>query len=175
MTGVFLSLNCFKFSQPSTRYRRVAPISRSNIPPAKLMETISIFCQGVKRFKVVGYPIGLSCSGDSCPCPESIQPGLCINSLLQPRRLHLSAVKKSSGLLHRLCDPQAGAPGLDRDQPVADQNRMSGTSSPVWLRLCHPNCSGEPLVASHRLAPTSLRDKNLCIIRAKQMMRGLSP
>ncbi len=40
------------------------------------------------------------------------KPGLCINSLLQRRRLHLSAVKKSSGVLHRPRDPQAGAPGL---------------------------------------------------------------
>jgi len=50
--------------------------------------------------------------------------------------------------------------------PPADPNRMSGTSLPVWLRFCHPNFSGEPLVASHQLAPTSLCDENLCIFRA---------
>ena len=39
------------------------------------------------------------------------QPGLCINSLLQRRRLHLSAVKKSSGVLHRprCTTPQKGS------------------------------------------------------------------
>ena len=26
----------------------------------------------------------------------------------------------------------------------ADPNRMGGTFLPVWLRFCHPNCSGEP-------------------------------
>jgi len=31
-----------------------------------------------------------------------------------------------------------------RGQPVADPNRMRGTSLPVWLRFYHPNCSGEP-------------------------------
>jgi len=34
------------------------------------------------------------------------------------------------------------------------------------LCIIRANCSGEPLVTSHRLAPTPLRDKNLCIIRA---------
>ncbi len=34
-----------------------------------------------------------------------------MNSLLHRRRLHLSALKKSSGVLHRPRDPQAGAPG----------------------------------------------------------------
>ena len=63
---------------------------------------------------------------------------------------------------------------LRRGQPVADPNRMSGTSLPVWLQFCHPNCSGEPLVASHRLAPTSLRDKNLCIVRAKKRFSEVS-
>ncbi len=48
-----------------------------------------------------------------------------------------------------------------RGQPVADPNRMRGTSLPVWLRFRHPSCSGEPLVARHRLAPTPLRDETL--------------
>ena len=52
-------------------------------------------------------------------------------------------------------------PGTRRGQPVADPNRMSDTFLPVWLRFFHPNCSGEPPVA-----PTLLRDENLCIIRA---------
>ncbi len=43
--------------------------------------------------------------------------GLCIGSLLQRRRLHLSAVKKSSGVLHRLRDPQAGTPDPQAGAP----------------------------------------------------------
>ncbi len=86
-----------------------------------------------------------------------------------------TAVTKPSALLHRLCEPQAGAPdphagtpGL-LNVPVGVSRWLTRTERaahflPVWLRFCHPSCSGEPLVASHRLAPTSLRDKNLRII-----------
>ncbi len=47
-----------------------------------------------------------------------------MHSLLQGRRLHLSAVKKSSGVLHRPGDPQEGAPG-----PQAGAPAVRGTQS----------------------------------------------
>jgi len=80
-----------------------------------------------------------------------------------------TATTKSSDLPVR--PAKAGAPNV----PVGVSRWLTRTAQaarflPVWLRFCHPNCSGEPLVASHRLAPTSLRDKNLWIIRARRVL-----
>ncbi len=75
-----------------------------------------------------------------------------------------TAATKSFGLT-ALRNPQAGAPGTRRGQPVADPNRTSST----FLYQCGFRIATRTVRASHRLAPTSLRDKNLCIIRAEAM------
>ena len=69
-----------------------------------------------------------------------------MNSLLQRRRLHLSAVKKSSAVLHR---------PTRRGQPVADPNRTSGTIFNSLEKLLNTNRSGEPVGSPLRRFVTS--------------------
>ncbi len=66
-------------------------------------------------------------------------PGLCINSLLH--QWTSSAPSPCCATRKRV--PTASST-YRRGQPVADPNSMSSTTVPVWLRFCHPNCSGQP-------------------------------
>jgi len=69
-------------------------------------------------------------------------------------------------------DPQTDAPGLlnvRRGQPVADPNRTSSTTFTGVARFS----AVRTVRASHRLAPTSLRGKNLCIVRASSAFSAL--
>ncbi len=69
-----------------------------------------------------------------------------------------------------LCAPparpaSAGAPGL-LNVPVGVSRWLTRTECVAHLYQCGFGFAIRTVRASHRLAPTSLRDKNLCIIRA---------
>jgi len=72
-----------------------------------------------------------------------------------------TAVTKSSGVLHRLCDPQAGVPPTRKRVPPASSTYRT-------VRLRGPTRKRVPSrVAQRTQVSASLRDKNLCIIRVK--------
>ncbi len=85
-----------------------------------------------------------------------------------------TAATKSSGVLHRLRDPQAGAPRPPR--PTVGVSRwLTRTERVAILYQCGFGLATLTVRASHRLAPTSLRDKDLCIVRASILQAPDTP
>ncbi len=80
-----------------------------------------------------------------------------------------TAATQSSGVLCAppvLPDPPAGAPNV----PVGVSRWLTRTACAAHLCQCGFGFAIRTVRASHRLAPTSLRDENLCIIRASGIL-----
>ena len=82
-----------------------------------------------------------------------------------------TAAPKSSALPVRPAkagapDPQVGAPNV----PIGVSRWLTRTACVAHLCQCGFGFAIRTVRASHRLAPTSFRDKNLCIIRARRFL-----